>query len=75
MGTELAQSIKKTENEQPEAATEGRTGTRQTDAGATGWKAEVRAELKAHRGRLIVCALIGIFMTYFIMPANLGYFA
>ena len=29
MGTELAQSIKKTENEQPEAATEGRTGTRQ----------------------------------------------
>ncbi len=23
----------------------------------------------------LTCALIGIFMTYFIMPANLGYFA
>ncbi len=67
MGTELAQSIKKTENEQPEAATEGRTGTRQTDAGATGWKAEVRAELKAHRGRLIVCALIGILLLAFLI--------
>ena len=67
MGTELAQSIKKTENEQPEAATEGRTGTRQTDAGATGWKTEVKAELKAHRGRLIVCALIGILLLAFLI--------
>ena len=67
MGTELAQSIKKTENGQPEAATEGRTGTRQTDTGATGWKAEVKAELKAHRGRLIVCALIGILLLAFLI--------
>ena len=67
MGTELAKSIKKTENGQPEAATEGRTGTRQTDTGATGWKAEVKAELKAHRGRLIVCALIGILLLAFLI--------
>ena len=67
MGTELAQSIKKTENGQPEAATEGRTGTRQTDTGATGWKTEVKAELKAHRGRLIVCALIGILLLAFLI--------
>ena len=67
MGTELAQSIKKTENGQPEAATEGRTGTRQTGTGATGWKTEVKAELKAHRGRLIVCALIGILLLAFLI--------
>ena len=71
MGTELAQSIKKTENGQPEAATEGRTGTRQTGTGATGWKtevkAELKAELKAHRGRLIVCALIGILLLAFLI--------
>ena len=67
MGTELAQSIKKTENGQPEAATEGRTGTRQTETGATGWKAEVKAELKAHRGHLIVCALIGILLLAFLI--------
>ena len=67
MGTELAKSIKKTENGQPEAATEGRTGTRQTGTGATGWKTEVKAELKAHRGRLIVCALIGILLLAFLI--------
>ena len=67
MGTELAQSIKKTENNQPEVAIEGRTGTRQTDTGVTGWKAEVKAELKAHRGRRIVCVLIGILLLAFLI--------
>ena len=45
----------------------GKTGTGQPDTGAAGWKTEVKAGLKAHRGRLLVCALIGILLLAFLI--------